>query len=142
MSAEGLIWEFSHISLLLMLLPLPHTTIAARTHAAVHCKCRSAQCPPSLLQLGLLLLQQRQWCVLTRLQQQGLCCCSTGCRQGPACQGFPPRPHWSDGPVRLLVDNVSTSLFGKNLRSLGLTPAGPGRAEFELCYFVNIHINQ
>ena len=103
--------------------------------------------PPSSLQLRLLLLllQQRQgWCVLTSRLQQGLCCCSTGGRQGPAClPGFssPPSLVRLARPAAGAGRNVSTSLFCKNLGSPGLPHAGPSRAEFELRYFMSEYLH-
>ena len=46
------------------------------------------------------------------------------------------------GGGRARAGNVSTSLFCKNLRSPGLAPAGPSRAEFEICYFMSEYPQQ
>ena len=98
MSAEGrliVIWEFSHICVLHTIAAHNCCTdpcccalqvqeravpslIAAASPAAAAAVVRTYQAPAA----GPLLLQYRG-------------------RQGPDCQGFPPRPHWSDVPVRV-----------------------------------------
>ena len=88
--------------------------------------------------LHLRLLLQPQWCVLTRIHfEQGLCCCSTA---GAGLPGFSSPALIGGGRAR--AGNVSTSLFCKNLRSPGLAPAGPSRAEFEICYFMSEYPQQ
>ena len=88
--------------------------------------------------LHLRLLLQPQWCVLTRIHfEQGLLLLQYG--RGRLARVFLPA---LIGGGRARAGNVSTSLFCKNLRSPGLAPAGPSRAEFEICYFMSEYPHQ
>ena len=98
------------------LCPAHCTTIAAAALIrAVHCcKCtRSAQCPPPHCSFaccscssgrgGAYLPAGSSRAFAAAVQEVG--------RGQLACQGFPPRPHWSGWPVRLLVLAVTSALL-------------------------------
>ena len=129
------------------------TTIAAAAWIrAVHCcKCtRSAQCPPSSLQLRLLLQQRQGWCVLTCQAPTGKASAAAVQQVGRgrlACQAFPPRPpHWSGRPVRLLVVvAVTSALLGSAKISAHSVCRMQGPTGLNLTSDIscqNIHINQ
>ena len=125
-----MIWEFSHISSLSCTTPQLHNCCCAlcRSAGARSARALIAPSPPAAatvvrtyqdpLRAGPLLLQHGR---------------------GRLARVFLPA---LIGGGRARAGNVSTSLFCKNLRSPGLAPAEPSRAEFELCYFMSEYPQQ